>query len=372
MILFRYLCKEIYSSIIGITVVLLVIFVTDQFMHYLRDAASGQITMTAVMQIMSLQIPLLLGYLLPLALYLSILIGYGRLYADNEMTIMSSSGFSRAQLMQMTLTMALFVTLIVGVLMLWLVPIIEDYRTKIVDKAVSAASIKKIVPKRFQGMHDGSVIYVDSLDRDSKTMREVFMARLPNDHNPTWDVMWSKQAREKTIKGLDGNFIVFDEGRRYQGTPGEKNIREISFKQYGVQLTAAHVHISDWPNDVPTGALLTLIKSEKDVSKRHRLQAMWQWRLAMPISVLLFTLLAIPLSEINPRAGKFARILPAILIYIAYADLMFLGRAWIERGAISPSLGLWWIHGAALFLAVLLNIHCVGWQRFFKLTCRFS
>ena len=94
---------------------------------------------------------------------------------------------------------------------------------------------------------------------------------------------------------------------------------------------------------------------------------MLQWRLAMPISVILFTLLAFPLSEVKPRSGKFARLFPAILIYIAYADLMFLGRAWIHRGAINPVLGLWWIHGAALLLALLLNGFQIGWRRVFSL-----
>ena len=86
----------------------------------------------------------------------------------------------------------------------------------------------------------------------------------------------------------------------------------------------------------------------------------------MPISVILFTLLAFPLSEVKPRSGKFARLFPAILIYIGYADLMFLGRAWIQRGALDPALGLWWIHGLALVLGIVLNVQRIGWHRVFS------
>ena len=165
MIVFRYLGKELFSNLMAITIVLLIIFITDQFIHYLNDAAKGQITMTAVMQIMSLQIPLLLGYLLPLGLYLSILIAYGRLYVDHEMTVLSSCGMSRLQLLGMTTIIAVLVTMVVAVLMLWAEPIVQGYRTHILDKAVTNASIQKVVPKRFQTFDHNSVFYVDRLSR---------------------------------------------------------------------------------------------------------------------------------------------------------------------------------------------------------------
>ena len=91
MIIFRYLCRELFSHLLAITVVLLMILITNQFVHYLKGAASGEITMTAVIQMVSLQVPLLLGYLLPLALYLSILIAYGRLHVDHEMVVLPAA-----------------------------------------------------------------------------------------------------------------------------------------------------------------------------------------------------------------------------------------------------------------------------------------
>lgn len=362
MIIFRYLCKELYSSILAITLVLLIIFITNQFIHYLKDAASGQITMTAVMQIMSLQIPLLLVYLLPLGLYLSILIAYGRLYVDHEMTVLSSCGMSRAQLMGMTMIIALVVMLVVAALMLWVEPIIQGYRTRILDQAVTNASIQKVVPKRFQRIESHRVFYADRLSREEETMYKVFLAKMSS-KNASWDVSLSQAAKEETVKGLKGKFIVFQNGHRYVGMPGKLNFQTIGFQHYGVRLVASNAHLNDWPNNVPTYDLWNMIKQEKNPKKRRIAEAVLQWRMAMPISVILFTLLAFPLCEVKPRSGKFARLIPAILIYIVYADLMFLGRAWIERGAISPSLGLWWIHGIALLIAILLNGFRIGWRR---------
>src|ERR1700693_3837549 len=103
MIIFNYISKELYATLLGILMVLLIIFMTNQFAHFLRSAASGHITMNAVMQLMSLQIHFLLGYLMPLGLYLSILIVFGRLYLDHEMTVMSACGISPNSLLTIVL-----------------------------------------------------------------------------------------------------------------------------------------------------------------------------------------------------------------------------------------------------------------------------
>ncbi len=363
MIIFRYLCKELYASLLAITLVLLIIFITNQFIHYLKDAASGQITMTAVMQIMSLQIPLLLGYLLPLGLYLSILIGYGRLYVDHEMTVLSSCGMSRMQLLGMTMLIATFVMIIVAALMLWVEPIIQGYRTAILNRAITKASIQKIVPKRFQKLHPGTVLYAGQLSRERSSMYDVFLAQRKNDETHEWDVTVAKEAGEREYPELKGQFVVFNDGYRYVGIPGQRDYKKIKFGQYGVKLVTPDAQLNDWPSNVPTLQLLHLKNKNLTPQEIREAKAMLQWRLAMPISVILFALLAFPLSQVNPRSGKFAQLFPAILIYIAYADLMFLARAWIEKGTISPHLGLWWVHGLALLLAILLNLYRIGWRR---------
>ena len=143
----------------------------------------------------------------------------------------------------------------------------------------------------------------------------------------------------------------------------------MTFSDYGVRLIASGNHINDWPYDAPTSTLWKLLATEKNPKQLHNIEAILQWRFAMPISVVLFALLALPLSEIRPRSGKFARLFPAILIYIVYADLMFLGRAWIQHGTLSPTLGLWWIHISAFLLAIFLNGQRIGWKRIISFFC---
>lgn len=69
-----------------------------------------------------------------------------------------------------------------------------------------------------------------------------------------------------------------------------------------------------------------------------------QWRFSVPIMVFALTLIAVPLSRINPRSGKFAKLLPAIIIYIVYANLLFIARDAMVSGKMPQWLGLWWVH----------------------------
>ena len=66
------------------------------------------------------------------------------------------------------------------------------------------------------------------------------------------------------------------------------------------------------------------------------------------------TLIAVPLARVNVRQGKFAKMLPAILLYLGYFGLMVAGRKALEDQVIPAYLGMWWIHLMALGMGLLL------------------
>ena len=89
-IISRYLLKEVLASLLAVTIVLLLIFLSNQLVRYLSYAASGKIAAHLVVQLMGFEIPYLLALLLPLGLYLGIILAFGRLYADSEMAVLNA------------------------------------------------------------------------------------------------------------------------------------------------------------------------------------------------------------------------------------------------------------------------------------------
>src|SRR5580692_5694408 len=116
MIISRYLIKEIFNALFSVAFVMLLIFLSNQLIRYLKYAANGKIAASVVMQLMGLEIPYLLVLLLPLGLFLGILFAYGRLYAENEMRVMQACGLSTKRLLMITTSCSMFVGLIVMVL----------------------------------------------------------------------------------------------------------------------------------------------------------------------------------------------------------------------------------------------------------------
>ena len=346
------------------TLILLVIFITNQSLQFLQRAAMGQLPATEIVHVIALQIPLLLGYLLPLGLYLGVLLTLGRMHLESEMTVLAACGVSRAKLTMMIFLIGVFVAVLVAWLMAVVVPQAQGDLNAIVNKAAVTASVDQVIPGRFIVFDKKSarpiVFYAKQVEKHA-ILHGVFLAQKIRDksatHDEKWDVIVAKTALEKRITGQEGHYLIFNDGYRYSGVPGDKAYRVLKFEQYGVHLKVDIVPKVDEVQNFSFPKLWSL--SPKDIAAAAELQ----WRIAMPISTLVFVLLAVPLSEIRPRYGKFTQLLPAILLYMCYADLIFLTRSWIRTGRLSPELGMWWVHGCVLLLAITLMLYRTGWYR---------
>ena len=340
MIIFRYLAKEVFITLISLTSILVLIFLSNQLIQYLNRAASGNIPGMIIMKLMMLELPTLLSLLIPLGLYVAMLLAYGRLYAESEMTVLSACGYSSQQLLRHSMYMGAVVSFIVAVIMIWATPHIYVERAKLLRTTGIQTLVQTIMPGRFHAINDGlEVFYVQSMSRDHTRAEQVFLAKRTRDTAEIhWDVIWANKAFAETDKKNHEDYIILEEGKEYRCVPGKADYQIAEFGQYKTRLPHPVVKINDDVRTFPTASLWPI--NNKDLRKAAELQ----WRLSVPIMVLVLTLIAVPLSRINPRSGKYAQLFPAIIIYIIYANLMFIGRNAIVSGTIPTWLGLWWIH----------------------------
>jgi lipopolysaccharide export system permease protein len=56
----------------------------------------------------------------------------------------------------------------------------------------------------------------------------------------------------------------------------------------------------------------------------------------------------------GPRKGRYAGLLPGILAYIVYSNLLGVTRAWIAKGLIPIWLGSIWVHALMIVLLILM------------------
>jgi lipopolysaccharide export system permease protein len=74
----------------------------------------------------------------------------------------------------------------------------------------------------------------------------------------------------------------------------------------------------------------------------------------MPVSALILAVLAIPLSRVDPRQGKYAKLLLAILLYTVYRQLLSTSKNWVAGGDLAAFPGMWIVHFLCLVAAMLL------------------
>lgn len=354
MIISRYLIKEVVNTLLAVTLVLLLIFLSQQLVRYLSYAASGKIAVNLLFQLLGFEIPFLLAVLLPLGLYLGIILTYGRLYADNELRVLHACGYSRRRLVVLTGGLAIIVALVVLGLTTWANPHIAAAKQKSLQRSSGIDSILDVLmPGRFQVSEDGRrVVYVEKISRDHREADNLFIAdqgKNTSDQNVyPWTVLSAEHGYQMQDKATHDHFVVATNGYRYAGVPGQNDYKITQFKKYAVRTPDVSANSQRQIDEaIPTSKLFRTYHEPNHAAEL-------QWRLSMPLSAFLLALLAVPLSQVRPRQGRFMMLLPAVLIYIVYINLLFAGRNLIELSKVPVVVGLWWVHLLVLVFAVVL------------------
>lgn len=356
MIVFRYLAREVLSSTVAVTGVLLLILVSGRFIKYLSEAASGDLAADVLFEIMAYRIPGFLELILPLGLFLGILLGYGRLYLESEMVVLNACGISQKRLVGYAMGPAALAAGIVALLSLWVSPMGAAETVRIFDEQKSRSQLESLTVGRFQ-KHSGSnqrVSYTDHVGDDG-TLGRVFLMERTAKGVPAIVVA---ESGEKSIASDSGQqFLVLQHGVRYEGHPGRADFTETRFGEYGVRLKQP---------EIVSGVTKASAKSTAELmASDHRVdQAQLHWRFSLPILALVVTLLAVPLSQVNPRQGRYAKMLPSIILYLLYLMLLSTARSKIEDGK-ADVLVLYAVH--LVMLGFALNLLFLGrfWRRLF-------
>jgi lipopolysaccharide export system permease protein len=351
LIVFRYLSRELLVTLSAVSAVLLVIIMSGRFIKYLAQAAQGLLDPGVLLMIMGFRLPGFLQLILPLGLFLGILLAYGRLYLDSEMTVLSATGMSQRRLLAYSLAPAALIAGLVGWLSLGLAPQGVAEVDRILNEQDSLTEFDTLVPGRFQTLRDGTrVTYTRELTDDRTELAGVFISET-NLSSATGEkrglsVLVAESGRQE-IQPDGSRYLILENGYRYDGNPGQANYRAIQYDTYGVLLPKPEVSVELSDREaMPTRDLFG--------SDNIRLQSELQWRLSLPFLVFIVTLLAVPLSKVNPRQGRFLKLLPAILLYMTYLALLIAARGSLDKGRIPPALGLWWVHGIFFAIGMLM------------------
>lgn len=351
MIIFRYISREVLLNMSAVSGILLLIIMSGRFIRYLTNAAAGKYSVDTVFLFLWYRLPGFLELILPLGLFLGILLAYGRLYLESEMAVLKATGMSQRRLSLYTLGPAAVVAVLVGVMSLWLAPA-GVQKTEAVFQQSQQNALDSVVPGRFQKQPDGiRSTYVEKLS-DERQMQGIFVSE--TQPGKSLAVVAADSGRQIIDPDTGARYLVLENGFRYEGQPGDAKYREIQFSEYGIRLPDNR--------DEPEVSGVDMAPTAELFGGDAQETAQLHWRISLPVMCLIVALLAVPLSKTNPRQGRFAKLIPSILLYLVYLLLLTNTRSLVEDGK-SPVIAMWGVHLLFFGFAMSLLFARGFWER---------
>ncbi len=342
---FRYFARELLATVAVAFFTLLAIALGGRMIGYLQDVALGRYSADMLWTLAALRVPEFAQMTLPFALFLGVLMTVGRLHAEREFAVLQGGGADPRKMLGWLLAIAAPVAALVGALSLAVTPAAAAQVSRLAIEARANSEFEGISAGVFHTFGFGQrVTYARRVDAGQRRLAGVFSGeRLPGGGNVT---VWARAGGQHVAPDTGSRFLTLEDGVRYAGVPGARDFRVVSFRRLSQRVAARP---TAWSRVDPR----TLSTATLDMAAAEQ-AAEWHWRLGLPIVTLIAAVAAFGLGRAPPRQGRFARIVPGIVVFSLYFLFAMLAQAAIADGAPAAWLGLWPVHGAAALGAALM------------------
>src|SRR6202165_2250703 len=315
MIFHRALLREFAGLAGAVFMTLFAIALTTRLIRLLGQAAGGQIPSDAVIAFLGFFALGTLPVLLSLTMFIAVLLTLTRGWCDSEIVIWFGCGLSVTPPSEPSLS-----------------------------RPPAGAGVSRVSPGVFgETGNKERVFFVESASGDSNSVQNVFAASV---QQTRIGVSMSRTGHTEVAPNGD-RFIVLERGLRYEGSPGDDEYRVTEFERYAARIeTRESAQPETTPRNRPTWALISN-PTQQNLGELV-------WRVGVPLSALVLVLLAIPMSFVNPRAGRSVNLLFALFTYIVYSNLLSVSQARVSLGRLDFGVGWWLGHGGMVLLLVFV------------------
>lgn len=309
MIIRRYLVKQVVSTSLVVIALLTLIMMGGRLIKYFGVAAQGRLDVSILFSIVGYRLPEFLTLILPLGFFIGLVLVFGRLYVDHEMAVLNGSGVSRHRLGRLLIPLTVVFLAVQFVLMIWMSPWgLRQFEELTTNQAVRTG-FDLVRPKEF--ISSGPyTIYAGDLSEDRRNLKDVFFyQRAAKPDKP--DVMiLAKEATRVEVANETASIVDLVEGRRYEFFPGKPKYTQAEFQSYRLRLES-DTEAKFESAEVEALPISKLWSNRADPVVASELG----WRIFVPFSIVVALALAVALSEVSPRQGRYLKLFPALLIF---------------------------------------------------------
>ncbi len=350
MIIRRYLNSQVLATTLAVAGLLTIILMSGRVIQFFEKAASGKIAVNLLTAVLWYRLPGFLELILPLGLFMGLLLALGRLYLDNEMAILSAAGVGSTQLIRWLVPSTVLVTALTALMSTWWTPQGFAEADRLYAEQAERSTFDLIQPGRFQRVGD-RMLYAD-LSNDKSVLRDILILETrpgPDGSGDRQVLLEAAEGRRVNDPVLGAQAVELRNGQRWEVRPGDAAYQRIRFDSYRMRFK--QVDLSDREVGTYRAIPTTDIRTRADSDKMAA--AEWGWRWSLIFLVPVVSLLALPLAKVNPRQGRYLKLLPAIVLYLSYVVLIVAVKNAVEKGDLK-SYAFWGAHAIYLVLALVL------------------
>ena len=366
MILRRYMTQQVAANTAIVLLFLMALMLGGRLIRYFGIAAEGRLDVGLLFAIIGYNIPTFLELILPLSFFIALMLVLGRMYVEQEMSVLFASGISRGRLTR------LMIPLITGlfVFQMGISLLAKPWglsNSEHIWQTQSLGSLLDLVrPKTF--ISSGNYhLYVDEFDKEKRELKNIYVVQQQTDKSGKIAkndvIITATRAYQVPSKDTDSSMqLDLFQGRRYELGTNNAKYNQASFEKYRITLEKpASEKITETNVETQTTAKLLANTQKPEV------KAELGYRFTMPWLIIIAAMLATPLAQVRPRQGRWLRLLPSVLIFASCAISIISLRTAIGKERISEYAYIWLIVGFIAF-ALLLNwqsrvVHRVRYHR---------
>jgi lipopolysaccharide export system permease protein len=343
-IISKYILKEIMTPF-GVTVlVFTLIFLIGNLMQLIEMIVQKGVGLLNIARLLGYTLPFLFVYIIPMAFFISILLGLLRLSSDNEVTAMKASGVGFFQLLPPVLCLSLAAYFLTSFMAMVAQPWGEySLKNLIFNLAVVQAKVT-LKERVFNNDFKDLVFYIQKVDNEGQ-MEDVFIFDQRQKDLPQTIV--AKKGWLIPNPGKRSLSLRLENGTIYNVSLDSKSAQNIHFKSYELALPLEQM-ISDQKKrersetELYVHELKEKIRQTPPGEKKYYIyQIEYYKKFSLPFSCLVFGMIAFPLGLQSRLAGRAWAIILGGTVFFIYYLFLSLAFSLGEKGSLPPIIGLW-------------------------------
>ncbi len=372
----KYLVFAVLPYFVFSWLLLSVILFVQQASRFSDIFFSVNIPANLIWQLTIALVPNVIAFTCPMAILVGTVIGLAKMQTDNELVAIRASGVGNLQIMAPFAIVGVLLSIFAFFVNLEGVP----FAAQLVRKVALETAIKKlespIEPGIFNSEVSGYTIFVRDGDPDSGRWNNIFIYS-ENASNGTTRLITAKRGRIDVSEQLSELVLEDAVVSTIPTEPGlgkyvSENLGEIrlAIKTRRGQLIERLSNSDGSIEELGLSGLADYASSGEGTD-RIEAQILWQRRVILSITPLIFSLLGAAMILRFNRGGRGLGVLLALLTLIGYYLLALLGEQLARSGTIAVSLGSF-IPIAASILAIVWFNYSPKIGRFEYLFARFA